>query len=316
MWPSVRRNVLHTKVDEMRYFVFEAGSRCGFSAEQFFINYQKAVGHNDDSLYLVDSDPTFSAVETKLDNIYRISETDAYHILSNDSSDVMIFPADELTRQSKEMIRMIASYNPMSKVDKLYYNKRDVNLILSGNPSPIIVPYTFKMNGIVVKPNSMSAGSKGIQYFDDVCVSKKIDIQQEFVVDIYCDDLVLAMYGREVKLRTGYDKMIRFLDDDDPIYDAVESFVRYARETPIGNMFNGIFHIQLAKNRNGSLFFIEASKRLSGTSIVNIVRGFNPFCFINIVPPTPQSKKKYTATFETNKWYRYEDILLSIHEYV
>lgn len=315
MWPSVRRNVLHTKVNEMRYFVFEAGSRCGFSAEQFFVNYQNIVGGTDDSLYLVDSDKTFSAVNTTRDNIFRISEEEAFDLLSLDSSDVIIFPADELTRQSNSLVRFIASYNPISRVDPLYYNKRQVNLTLAPNPTGIIVPYTFKMNGVVVRPNTMSAGSRGVQFLDDVCVTKKVELSHEYVVDIYCDDSTIAMFGREVKLRSGYDKMVRFLDDDDPIYNEVEAFVRYAQTSDLCDMFSGIFHVQLGKNRNGSLFFIEASKRLSGTSIVNIVRGYNPFCFINSVEKV-SCVDRCKDEFKTNQWYRYEDILLQLYKYV
>lgn len=300
----------------MRYFVFEAGSRCGFSAEQFFINYQKTIGGNDDLLFLVDSDPSFRAVETPYDNISRISEKDALEMLAEDSSYAMIFPADELSRQSKDVVSSVASHHPISKVEPAYYNKRNVNLALVNNPSPIVIPFTFKMDGVVIKPNTMSAGSKGIQFLDNVCVSKKIDIQQEYVVDIYCDEEQTLMYGREVKLRSGYDKLVRFLEDDDPIYDAVRKFVEYAQTTDIGNLFYGIFHLQLAKNKNGHLFFIEASKRLSGTSIVNIVRGYNPFCLLNDVEYTPQSKRRNNVCFEINKWYRFEDILLSLHKYV
>lgn len=300
----------------MRYFVFEAGSRCGFSAEQFFINYQKAIGGNDDSLFLVDSDPTFSAVVSFHDNIFRISESEALDLLAHDSSDTIIFPADELSRQSKNLVRAVASFHPISKVEQCFYDKRNVNLSLVNNPAGVVIPYTFKMNGVVIRPNTMSAGSKGVQFLDDVCVSKKIDIQEEYVVDIYCDTEQIAMYGREVKLRCGYDKMIRFLEDDDPIYDTIEAFIRYAQSTEIGGLFYGIFHLQLARNKNGHLFFIEASKRLSGSSIVNIVRGYNPFCLLNDVEYTPQSKRRNTGCFETNKWYRFEDILLSIHEYV
>lgn len=69
----------------------------------------------------------------------------------------------------------------------------------------------------------------------------------------------------------------------------------------------GVFHLQIAEDTNGDLFYIEASRRISGTSIVNLANGFNPFCFMNGV-----KADTFVHRFDDGEWFRYEDFVLDI----
>ena len=73
-------------------------------------------------------------------------------------------------------------------------------------------------------------------------------------------------------------------------------------------LVTGIFHIQLIENPAGEIYFVEYSKRISGTSIVNLFRGYNPFdSFAGV--ETPRFKGGFA---EENVWYRYEDFIMNL----
>ena len=288
----------------MKYVVFEAGSRAGFSTEMFFLDYVKANCNQEDVLYMVDDSVDVNQVQADA-QIKRISYSE---FLDLDKDDLMIFPADELTRQSKSYVNRLAENNSLSKVDYLYYYKMSVNQMLSKLTEGCVikVPKTFDVSNVCVRPNTMSAGSKGIQLLDNVCITERISITNEYVVDVIRGDNDIKVYPREVVLKNGYDRMIKPLEESSDIGTAVKEFIMSAFPVNEG-LFSGIFHLQIAKDLNGMLYYIESSKRLSGTSIVNIFRGMNPFCFINEV-----KTKERINPFQYNKWYRYEDFIRAL----
>ena len=288
----------------MKYVVFEAGSRAGFSAEMFFLDYIKVSLCQEDILYMVDDSVDVNQVHAD-NQIKRISYSE---FLDLDKDDLMIFPADELTRQSKSYVNGLADKNRLSKVDYLYYHKMSVNQMLRKltEGCAIKVPKTFETANVCVRPNTMSAGSKGIQLLNDVSITEKINIAEEYVIDVIRSDDYIKVYPREVVLKNGYDRMIKPLREDSDIGNAVKEFILSAFPVNEG-LFSGIFHLQIARDLNGMLYYIESSKRLSGTSIVNIFRGMNPFCFINGV-----TTKERNNPFQYNKWYRYEDFIRAL----
>lgn len=286
----------------MIYVVFEAGSRCGTSARLFFNQY---VSNNpsavDDSLLLVDMSEEFVESATTLCNASHIGaclEKDAQRIIDmmiNDGQDVAIFPADELTRQR--------GYNPNPKwwndVKKEFYDKEYVNARLASHG--VTVPPTFRIKDVIVKPNSQSAGSKGIQFLDNVCISKRIDIAHEYVVDMFVTiEGQTVCYPREVKLKNGYDHYIKFLPQDSAV-------VAFAKHLPLvyPQLFSGPCHCQLIEDNNGVLYYVEGSKRLSGTSMVAMLFGYNPFELVNgaeIKEPAPNSSATY------GEWYSFDSL--------
>lgn len=288
----------------MKYVVFEAGSRAGFSTEMFFLDYIKTNLRQDDILYMVDDSVDVNQVYADK-QVKRISYSE---FLDLDKEDLIIFPADELTRQSKSYVNGLADKNSISKVDYLYYYKMSVNQMLSKSTKgcTIKVPRTFDVTNVCVRPNTMSAGSKGIQLLNDVSITEKLNITNEYVVDVIRSDNDIKVYPREVVLKNGYDRMIKPLEENSDIGNAVKEFILSAFPVNEG-LFSGIFHLQIARDLNGMLYYIESSKRLSGTSIVNIFRGMNPFCFINGVKP-----KERNNPFQYNKWYRYEDFIRAL----
>lgn len=315
MWYRVCREVLHPKDGAMKakkYIVFEAGSRAGLSAEIFFLAWRKQNGWCDgqgDVLYLADADPVYRCVPTQSQNIARISEQDAVNLLQCDK-DIVVFPADELTRQLNTAVRNAVQDDDYSRVSPLWYDKAHVNNVLaelvSIDQCKIRIPLTFGLTDAFIKPNKASAGSKGLELKGDVCVSQIIDIRREFVADVFYDGNYVNVFPREVKLRSGYDKMIRLLPPSSRISMEVSKFVKCV-SSQVELFAPGIFHIQLAEDTNGDLFYIEASRRISGTSLVNLANGFNPFCFINRV-----KTDAFVTRFEDGKWFRYEDFVLDI----
>lgn len=295
-----------------KYIVFEAGSRAGLSVELFFRAWRKQNGWKDgegDVLYLADSDPVYRMVPSSCTNINRISEQKALGLLMSDK-DIVVFPADELTRQCNYAVMNKVSDDDYAKVSELWYDKAHMNNVLSELVSldkcNIRIPLTFGLSDAFIKPNKASAGSKGIEFKDCVCISQAIDIKTEYVVDVLCTDLGIEAYPREVKLRAGYDKYIRLHSPSSQIAVEVLKFVECVSEK-VGLFAPGIFHIQLAEDTNGDLFYIEASRRISGTSIVNLTNGFNPFCFMNGV-----KTESLVHWFEYGKWFRYEDFVLEV----
>ena len=277
-----------------KYIVFEAGSRAGLSAEIFFRAWRKQNGWDDghgDVLYLADADPVYRCVPTQSENIVRISEQDAVNLLQCDK-DIVVFPADELTRQLNTAVRNVVQDDDYSRVSPLWYDKAHVNNILaelvSIDQCKIRIPLTFGLTDAFIKPNKASAGSKGL------------------VADVLYDGNYVTVFPREVKLRSGYDKMIRLLPPLSRISREVRKFVECV-SSQVELFAPGIFHIQLAEDTNGDLFYIESSRRISGTSLVNLANGFNPFCFMNRV-----KTDVIVTRFEDGKWFRYEDFVLDI----
>lgn len=295
-----------------KYIVFEAGSRAGLSAEIFFRAWQKQNGlenGNGDVLYLADSDPTYCSVPSQSENIIRISEQEAVNLIQS-GEDVVVFPGDELTRQLNPVVRNAVQDDDYARVSPLWYDKAHVNNVLaelvSIDQCKIRIPLTFGLTDAFIKPNKASAGSKGLELKGDVCVSQIIDIRREFVADVLYDGNYVNVFPREVKLRSGYDKMIRLLPPLSRISREVRKFVECV-SSQVELFAPGIFHIQLAEDTNGDLFYIEASRRISGTSLVNLANGFNPFCFMNRV-----KTDVIVTRFEDGKWFRYEDFVLDI----
>lgn len=303
----------------MYYIVFESGSRAGLSAEIFFRAWRSQLGladnvDGDDTLLLADADQSYCSVPSKCRNVCRVSEL--YGLTSLESLDnIVVFPADELSRQFKDEVMEKASQNPVSFVDALWYDKAHINNVLSElvdlEQCAIRIPLTFGLSdAVLLKPCKASAGSKGIVSFNDVCVSQRIDIKHEYVVDVLRTENEIQVFPREVCLRSGYDKMIKLIDPSGELANEVRRFIEIV--SPKFPMFApGIFHIQLAKDVNGDLYYIEASRRISGTSLVNLPNGFNPFCFIN-----GTKGKSIDHPFKYGKWFRYEDFLLEIENLI
>ena len=192
----------------------------------------------------------------------------------------------------------------------MWYDKAHVNNVLaelvSIDQCKIRIPLTFGLTDAFIKPNKASAGSKGLELKGDVCVSQIIDIRREFVADVFYDGKYVNVFPREVKLRSGYDKMIRLLPPSSRISREIRKFVECV-SSQVELFSPGIFHIQLAEDTNGDLFYIEASRRISGTSLVNLANGFNPFCFMNRV-----KTDVIVTRFDDCKWFRYDDFVLDI----
>lgn len=288
----------------MNYVVFEAGSRAGFSTEMFFIDYIKQTGNETDMLYMVDDSQDVNKVYSS-ERVKRISYSD---FLMLDKKHLIIFPGDELTRQSKKYVKDIAKWFKFSFIENDWYNKKEMNEILYKvtRGCKIKVPKTFECSKVCVRPNSMSAGSKGLQLLDEVSITEKIDIAKEYVVDVLRYDDKMHLYPRQVILKNGYDRMIKPLKEDSDIGKAVKEFILEICPENFG-IYSCIFHLQIAEDKNGNLYYIESSKRISGTSIVNIFRGMNPFCLINGV----ESKERINP-FKYDEWYRYEDFIKAI----
>lgn len=288
----------------MIYVVFEAGSRAGYSARMFFMSYCTNRRASIDNLILVDEDETFVACGGCGPIISRMSQSEFIKKYKNEK--FFVFSADELTRQRISNGELTFPNAMMSLPEPREYNKTWLNKYLQ--LKDIRVPLTFAItDNVFVKPNTMSAGSKGLLTLNNVCVSEKINISQEYVVDCYVDypNDEFKFYGREVKLKNGYDKYIRFIEDDSDVIDFAKRIVSECKELKV---FNGICHIQIMRNEKGELFFVEASNRISGTSIVNILRGYNPFNMLNGIECNDK-------VYDFN-WHLYEDLLFEINKMI
>ena len=95
-----------------------------------------------------------------------------------------------------------------------------------------------------------------------------IETESEYVADVIEEDDIFVPFVREVKLRSGYDKMIKLLPETAKAVHAVKQFLSYIHHETDTALFRNIFHIQFVKDKAGDFYFIEASKRISGTSIV------------------------------------------------
>ena len=288
----------------MKHIVFEAGSRAGYSAEMFFNDYVKRT-QNDDVLIMVDDDVSVNKVCSEWNTIRTTS--DVLNELSCEEKDVAIFPADELTRQRNAKAQRLASKNKYSSVEGWYYDKKLMNEYLAEKAKgcSILIPRTFEANNVCVRPNSLSAGSKGLQLLDNVSITQKINIVEEYVVDVLRDDNNIRLYPRQVKLKNGYDRLIMPVSENSLLAEYIFEFITKVSPSNEG-VFSDIFHLQLAKADDGNVYYIEWSKRISGTSVVNLFRGMNPFCFINGIDV------KVENPFSYGEWYRYEDFLNKI----
>lgn len=297
------------------YIAFEAGSRAGLSTELFFRAWRKQNHWKDcdgDVLVLADSSPAYYQLSPSSKSICRVAEYDGIK-MATALDEFIIFPADELTRQCNERIRYVAGRSKWSAVHPLWYDKTHVNNVLyeavDGSGCNIRVPLTFGLSDVCVKPVKASAGSKGIELKSDVCVSQAISIKHEYVIDVLRSENEIKLFPREVQLRCGYDKMIMLMEPDCQLSHEVRGFIEAAGSFSL--FAPGLFHLQIAEDENGDLFYIESSRRISGTSIVNLCNGFNPFCFMNGVEAhVPVSK------FEYCRWYRYEDFILDIENQI
>lgn len=280
----------------MRYFGFEAGSRAGLSTELFFADYKRCVSSGD-VLILSDKDRMYSRTDSNYPFVERLCDDKALLMLTAKDR---VFPCDELTRQNNTRVAEIAANDNISKVEPLFFDKREMNRYLSRKAKGLKIPKTFFTNDIFVKPNTMSAGSKGCYEMSGMCISERINIKNEYVVDCLKGRDLLEIFPRQVVLKNGYDKYIKLLPTASRIGDAVNEFIQSVADC---KLFDGIFHLQVAESDNGDFYYIEASKRISGTSIVNLTRGFNPFFFLS------GKKKLEEGLFEENQWYRFEDFI-------
>ena len=278
----------------MMYVVFEAGSRAGLSAMLFFLHYVKKENTND-VLIMVDSDESFvKSFSGKYDRVTVLSEKNWYnYVLQFDPEEIAAFPADELTRQKCVPI----ADEWWNKVRPEFYNKQYVNSQLEA--AGIRVPKTFDVaDHVIVKPNTLSAGSKGISIFDNVCVSERIEIAHEYVIDCFHNPGVQTeIHARETKLKNGYDKYIRMVPHTDKVYDFAKHVLV---DSPINGMFQGPCHLQVAEDKDGRLYYIEGSKRISGTSLVNLLYGYNPFLSI------AGKSMRLEGTYPYDEWCSFE----------
>lgn len=290
----------------MNYVVFESGSRAGFSAEMFFRIWKKRYPDNNAKLILTDIDSLFSELPTTHPNVKRQKDWQTIARLS--LKNCRIFPGDEMTRQDNQVVRDFVKNDYYASVEQWFYDKSRVNTLLAsvvGASCLIKIPKTFELNSVCVKPNTMSAGSRNIEFNDNVCVSEKIDIRHEYVVDVLERNGEFNIFAREVVLRQGYDKFIKLLDEKHKLTSAVRRFLKLVSYKIRATLFKGVFHIQVAEDASGEFYFIEASKRISGSSIVNVYNGFNPFDALENTTPFICADNP----FSYNKWYRFEEMV-------
>ncbi len=290
----------------MNYVVFESGSRAGFSAEMFFRVWKKQHPDNNAKLILSDIDTLFSELPTAHSDIERLKDWQTIARLSN--KNYRLFPGDEMTRQDNQVVRDFVKNDYYASVEQWFYDKSRVNTLLTsvvGASCLIKIPKTFELNSVCVKPNTMSAGSRNIEFNDNVCVSEKIDIRHEYVVDVLERNGEFNIFAREVVLRQGYDKFIKLLDEKHKLTSAVRRFLKLVSYKIRATLFKGVFHIQVAEDASGEFYFIEASKRISGSSIVNVYNGFNPFDALENTTPFICADNP----FSYNKWYRFEEMV-------
>ncbi len=290
----------------MNYVVFESGSRAGFSAEMFFRIWKKHHKDNDAKLILSDIDTLFSELPTAHSDIERKKDWQTIARLS--LKNCRIFPGDEMTRQDYQVVRDFVKNDHYASVEQWFYDKSRVNTLLAsvvGASCLIKIPKTFELNSVCVKPNTMSAGSRNIEFNDNVCVSEKIDIRHEYVVDVLERNGEFNIFAREVVLRQGYDKFIKLLDEKHKLTSAVRRFLKLVSYKIRATLFKGVFHIQVAEDASGEFYFIEASKRISGSSIVNVYNGFNPFDALEHTTPFICADNP----FSYKKWYSFEEMV-------
>ena len=292
----------------MKYLVFEAGGRAGLSAELFFANRVRKDDGN--SLVMADMDTTYIQCPCPA-GVSRVLETEALAMIAGDASGCTVFPADELARQGKPSVFDLAARNPMVAVEKWFFSKRSMNEKLTEvtDGCAIRIPETFSLDDVFMRPNTMSAGSHGVGRLENTCITRRVEIAHEYVVDINWTGAEPVIYAREVRIKNGYDKYLKFLGSQSKVARAVDEFVHAIRAS-VPLLVTGIFHIQLIENPEGQIFFVEYSKRISGTSIVNLFRGYNPYDALTGVE-TPVWKGDFA---KEDVWYRYEDFMMNLYK--
>lgn len=289
----------------MNFVVFESGSRAGLSAELFFEQYVNVTrAHH--QLFLSDLDKDFQHIVARHPQVHLIHDSQAFKML--EAGETVIFPADELTRQSNPVATRVASKHTFSHILPFYYNKKQMNEYLAPLTAncAIRIPETFSLSNVCVKPNSMSAGSRNIQFLDNSCVMQKIDIDHEYVVDVLrYDDEKMYIFPREVTLKNGYDRFIKLLPLDGELASMVVEFVKAVCPKNEG-MFSDIFHLQLCQDKMGHFYYIEFSKRISGSSCVNLVSGMSPFALIDGID------QNLNSLMIDGSWRRFDDFLLKM----
>lgn len=285
-----------------QFVVFESGSRAGLSAERFFMDYLRRHPQCDDVLLMADADPMFPTIASPHPAVRHISDAEAMRAVESEGA--YIFPADELTRQ-RHAFALTGERARWAQVEPWYYDKQAMNLWLAERAvgTRIRVPQTFDLTSVCLRPNRLSAGTRGVSCHEDLCVTRRIDISREFVVDVLRTDDAIAVYPRQVTIKNGYDRYVRFVSEHGELARAVVEFVQAVCPDNTG-IYSGIFHLQLALDTAGELYYIESSKRISGTAMVNLSRGMNPFDIIGgeqprLMPPA--------AGYD--KFYRYEDLV-------
>ena len=263
----------------MKYLVFEAGGRAGLSAELFFVNRVRQDDGN--SLVLADMDDHYRLCPSPA-GVCRVGEEEALAMIVSDADDCTVFPADELARQSKPAVFELAERNPVVAVEPWFFSKRLMNerLAAATDGCAIRIPETFSLDDVFMRPNTMSAGSHGVGRLENICITRRVEIAHEYVVDVNWVGAEPAVYAREVRIKNGYDKYLQFLGRESRVARAVDEFVRALRKS-IPKLVIGIFHIQLIENPAGEINFVEYSKRISGTSDQrNPINLFLPFHFL------------------------------------
>lgn len=293
----------------MKYFVFEAGSRCGLSAELFFRQFKDS--HScDHSIVLVDSDFNYVKMPTEYHDTNRLLENDAIKLLESDSKQCSIFPADELARQSKSIVTKVANKNDYSRVKPILYNKKEFTQKIQDIGNRLVhIPKVFDCDNVFLRPNTMSAGSKGLLHLDNYCVTEYKEFVAEYVIDVDNTQNTPIIYPRKVSLKNGYDNYIQFVSPRSIQYAAIFTFV-----VDFVNLLQEykykIFHIQLGEDKDGNLWYIESPKRISGTSAVNMLLGYNPFASIKGVDSELKCRIDYSTI------YKYDYLLMKLSEIV
>lgn len=289
----------------MNFVVFESGSRAGLSAELFFEHYVNATG-SQHQLFLSDLDVDFQNIETRHPQVKHVHDSAVTKMLVDGNA--VIFPADELTRQCNLSMTEVAARHRFSRIASWYYHKNQVNeyLFPLTKGCKVQVPATFNTTDVCIRPNSRSAGSRNVQLLDNACVTQKIDIAHEFVADVLrYDDDKMYIFPREVTLKNGYDRFIKLLPIDGELASALKEFILTSCPKNDG-MFSDIFQLQLCQDASGQYYYIEFSKRISGTACVNLVSGMNPFALLDDVD------LDINTNMIDGKWRRFEDMLLML----
>lgn len=275
----------------INYIVFESGGRAGYSAKLCYLFREQTDQSKDRNLVMADTNPIFPHL-SPIGSVLYTYDDDVF-------DGCTLFPADELKRQRNPKKYGVKSW---------WYDKLRVNEILAERIDyhKIRIPTTFSFDSVCIRPNTESAGSKGVQMLENVCISALIDKKTEYVIDCIGSE----MWAREVQLKNGYDQYVKFLPMDHPVYAAASEIIEQAQFTKLMGLFNGIFHLQLMEDKTGILYFIEVSNRISGSSLVNIPFGFNPFAYIEGEHVT----RYLSESFKEGDWYRYEDILERIQK--